>query len=414
MEDDSQTKKKSMDSREPIPKLFSDLIIDILSRMPVKDLCRFKCVSKSWFALINHPRFIKLHLDRNRHRRRLVISTDTDTLYYIDLETLTPDHESVTALELDFPGDKLEKVDHSIDSLLCIGSSNGLLCVFTQPEDVVVFNPATMECKQIPRIQNREARSLPPLLYGFCYVEAIDDYKFVKVEDLGKEVEIYSLKTNSWKVIDINLKGYEQKRFSPAVPLNGVIHWVVSKEGFSEIIALDLVKERFDVVPSPEVLRNAEGLFSVACLRDRLCLVMGRRDYRNEVWVMNEYGVKASWARVLVADPLLYLQPLCYLGVKETMLFLINMRELAFCDPKNGKFKFVELDGVCSRQYDLDVVSYEDEDEDDGGDAVTVWFDMDVFVESLVSPHFGSVCSAGGSLSFFLFSYSIAFPVTHL
>nr|AGT16108.1 hypothetical protein SHCRBa_020_A05_F_120 [Saccharum hybrid cultivar R570] len=35
--------------------LTDDLVIDILSRVPVKSICRFKCVSPSWRNLISHP-----------------------------------------------------------------------------------------------------------------------------------------------------------------------------------------------------------------------------------------------------------------------------------------------------------------------------------------------------------------------
>jgi hypothetical protein len=35
--------------------LTDDLVVDILSRVPVKSICRFKCVSPSWRNLISHP-----------------------------------------------------------------------------------------------------------------------------------------------------------------------------------------------------------------------------------------------------------------------------------------------------------------------------------------------------------------------
>ena len=35
--------------------LTDDLIVEILSRLPVKSICRFKCVSRHWRALISHP-----------------------------------------------------------------------------------------------------------------------------------------------------------------------------------------------------------------------------------------------------------------------------------------------------------------------------------------------------------------------
>ena len=55
----------SMMSHLPI-----EIITEILSRLPVKCLLRFLCISKSWYALIKHPDFIKLHLHRSIETNR--------------------------------------------------------------------------------------------------------------------------------------------------------------------------------------------------------------------------------------------------------------------------------------------------------------------------------------------------------
>ncbi|TVU45991.1 hypothetical protein EJB05_05502, partial [Eragrostis curvula] len=47
--------------RNPAANLTDDIIVEILSRLPVKSICRFKCVSPHWSALISHP----------DHRRKL-------------------------------------------------------------------------------------------------------------------------------------------------------------------------------------------------------------------------------------------------------------------------------------------------------------------------------------------------------
>ncbi|KAI9160690.1 hypothetical protein LWI28_010691 [Acer negundo] len=68
------------------------LIVEILSRLPVKALCRFRCVSKPWLALINHPRFSKMHISRT-HKQRLIlqksIAQRDHSLYSVELEILS-------------------------------------------------------------------------------------------------------------------------------------------------------------------------------------------------------------------------------------------------------------------------------------------------------------------------------------
>ncbi|TXG71286.1 hypothetical protein EZV62_006221 [Acer yangbiense] len=45
-----------------MPDIPPPLIVEILSRLPLKSLCRFKFVSKNWLVLTNHPRFVRMHL----------------------------------------------------------------------------------------------------------------------------------------------------------------------------------------------------------------------------------------------------------------------------------------------------------------------------------------------------------------
>ncbi|KAG2652667.1 hypothetical protein PVAP13_1NG400000 [Panicum virgatum] len=50
-------KRKLKQERKPNPatQLTDDLLVEILSRVPYRSLCRFRCVSTRWRALISHP-----------------------------------------------------------------------------------------------------------------------------------------------------------------------------------------------------------------------------------------------------------------------------------------------------------------------------------------------------------------------
>ncbi|KAM7528082.1 hypothetical protein LguiB_031492 [Lonicera macranthoides] len=50
-----------------------DLLIDILARLPVKSILRFKCVSKYWYALIGSPDFISNHYNNCNNRAKLLV-----------------------------------------------------------------------------------------------------------------------------------------------------------------------------------------------------------------------------------------------------------------------------------------------------------------------------------------------------
>ncbi|KAI9162613.1 hypothetical protein LWI28_028941 [Acer negundo] len=129
------------------------IIIDILSRLPVKSLCRFMCVSKPWLALINHPRFAKMHLSRT-HKQRLLIHK-SNSLYSVELETLSCLLNSIP-VEIKLPC--IMELERAYTFGPVIGSCNGLLCI----RDVIalkgflLYNPSTKECKRIPDLVQDE------------------------------------------------------------------------------------------------------------------------------------------------------------------------------------------------------------------------------------------------------------------
>ena len=65
------TPSSSIDS---LPILPYEIVVDVLSRLPVKSLMRFQCVCKSFKSLITDPSFAKkhLHASATRHQRFLL------------------------------------------------------------------------------------------------------------------------------------------------------------------------------------------------------------------------------------------------------------------------------------------------------------------------------------------------------
>ncbi|XP_047971284.1 F-box/kelch-repeat protein At3g23880-like, partial [Salvia hispanica] len=180
-----------------------DIVEEILSRLPVKSLLRFKCVSKSCRSLIRSDRFIKRHLEKSKSGRRLecweVIfgNFKSPNLKRCSLLSYLDD-PSVTPLLIDDPITNHLTVDSQI-----IGHSNGLLCIFNKPNSFFLWNPATRFSLQLPK---------PDADYvikcGFGWDGDRDAYKvfavFSKMNGNGiKRIgSIYNSKTNSWKALE--------------------------------------------------------------------------------------------------------------------------------------------------------------------------------------------------------------------
>ncbi|TXG71268.1 hypothetical protein EZV62_006203 [Acer yangbiense] len=171
-----------------------EMIVSILSILPVKSLCRFKCVSKSWLALISDSRFVKMHLTKTQ-RENLFIDADNRSFYSVDLESITYDVDKVDTVKLDFDIEGRKWNPRKP----WISYSNGLLCIVLE-KCFWLYNPSTRERKQV-KFQGDPKFCLG---FGFSYIDSIDDYKFVRLHHLEKIVEIYSLRKNSWKSIEHN------------------------------------------------------------------------------------------------------------------------------------------------------------------------------------------------------------------
>ncbi|KAK6149673.1 hypothetical protein DH2020_017198 [Rehmannia glutinosa] len=346
-----------------------EIIIDILTRLPVKSLLRFRCVSKSWRSMIDGKDFIKLHLHHSfetNSNRTLVVKNNK--LFYVDLDSF----------------ERLDTGNIRFNSHFLVGSCNGLVLLVSTFDNIVLWNPSTRKLNKLP------VTPLPmefvELYYGLGYDSKHDDYKVVRVSQASARVNggcffsetmVYSLKSNSWKKI---------KEFPYAllpsklwgVYLNDALHTVVEHNHCSDaIMAFDIGKEEHYEVPKPEFRGRKRSIDAVDVMGGCLTAVVYGKKNSSEIWVMKEYGVKGSWFKLLcfyppVPEPCLKLFPLAY--------------------SKSGDEVLLNYDGVCLNWYDLKkktvtVACVRGLSASFGATALDMLFYAQVCVASLVSPY---------------------------
>lgn len=361
-----------MPSQFKMSDIPQEIIKDILSRIPVKPLLRFRCVSKSWRSLIDSEDFIKLHLHHcyktNSNRTLLVDSTQ---LFYVDLDSFE---------RLDTGNKRFEP--HSV-----VGSCNGLVLIVSKFDNIVLWNPSTRNLNKLPTtplecFTSFKAKYVKEL-YALGYDSKHDDYKVVRVvqasvrvdsECLFSETKIYSLKANSWKKVeDFPYMLPHSKRWG--VYLNDALHTVVKQSHKSEVImAFDLGKEEHYEVPMPKFSR---GLASVEVMGGCLTAVVPGKKKSSEIWLMKEYGVKDSWIKLLCFNP----------PIPEPC---INLCPLAYS--KRGDEVLLNYDGMCLIWYNLKekiitIACVSGLSASFGTTAVEPPFHAEVCVGSLVSPY---------------------------
>ncbi|OIT37651.1 f-boxkelch-repeat protein [Nicotiana attenuata] len=227
------SKLTNHDSILTIPILPAELVIEILSRLPMKSLLQFTCVSKSWLSLISSPEFIKTHLSLSAnnkgytHHKVMMSSYSrlTSNVKVCSLRSLF--YDSITeAFDLDCPMLSYER--YRYDEVSFIVSVNGLICLLIRDNDYFIWNPSIRKYKKLPK-----PRTTKLVIYrtvsGFGYDEFHDDYKVVMVNfydcaDDG-EVKIYSLKSDSWRSVD---NGGRVLANGQGMFVNGKLHWAAS------------------------------------------------------------------------------------------------------------------------------------------------------------------------------------------
>ncbi|XP_042477173.1 F-box/kelch-repeat protein At3g23880-like [Macadamia integrifolia] len=319
-----------------------DIMKEILLRLPVKSLLRFRCVSQDWQCLISDSSFITLYQNRNSRKENLsLFITDyyTKTFYTVE--------DNSCCKLFDMPAFTSTQLNGDIRSLCIrnrvVGSCNGLLCLISsvfRPSNILyrefiyLFNPTIRKLKKLPHSCRCICLNYLETRLGFGFDPISKDYKVVKIVYSydnrtksridHKDVWVYSLNSDHWRKlgdhipvpipipIPILIPSQRLELPSRTPIVNAAIHWLVSswdKSSYS-IFSFDLVHEVFNELPQPPENGRFEDIVVVGgCLS---VFSRGRHSisyYLMEMWVMKEYGVKESWTKqiiVLNSDACLY------------------------------------------------------------------------------------------------------------
>lgn len=199
----------------------SDLWPEVLSYLPVKSLLRFRCVCRSWLALIDDSDFARSHLARfngNRLETHLftvqalgtmikecVVRCSTTLEITSRLASLTTGKPSSSDAHTNTipPYDGVDgwEVVSSVDGLLMLRNAAYLV------DDQVLFllwNPSIRKFRSVPTLPEFViSEDMEALQWCLGFDPVNNDYKYVRVvqTDLFKFVAVYSVGTNSWKKI---------------------------------------------------------------------------------------------------------------------------------------------------------------------------------------------------------------------
>ncbi|TQD88479.1 hypothetical protein C1H46_026003 [Malus baccata] len=271
-----------------------EIWFEILARLPVKSLLRFRCVCKSWNTLISSPGFKTAHLGKNIMRDSydyFLIRTANYRFSLYCRDTVAK------CLDLELP--EQENI-----SLRINGSCNGLLCLSNHlgrclRNPIYLWNPSIRKFKRLPKGLIQHTIRFDATGIGFHSGE--NDYKVVRiVRFLGKkcifEVEVYSVRLDAWKRISAvpplspNVSSFNTNAFAY---IDGVVYWIVfdHSQQRSSILSFDFVGEVFQKIELPDKMGKGIEFFHTSIgVFERLVSMFHYRqdgkDYNCDIWVL--------------------------------------------------------------------------------------------------------------------------------
>ncbi|KAL9409365.1 hypothetical protein AB3S75_047706 [Citrus x aurantiifolia] len=228
-----------------------DLLTEILIRLPIKSLLKFKSVSKHWLSLISNPVFC----------RRLSLIRKPITGLFVDRIALKVNNPEYDFINLDSnpsspPFRTLTFVNDSY-GIQILQSCNGLLLCSGGHGNYYICNPSTNQCRLLPQAPvgggvsgsilgvNLAFDPSKSSYYQVVYVGACDSFL-----DGQLHMEIYSSETGDWRPYGGILPAPSGINFNTGVFWNGAINW----ESSSEIsLYFDVDQEKVKEMPMPPI-----------------------------------------------------------------------------------------------------------------------------------------------------------------
>jgi molecular chaperone HtpG len=365
-----------------------DNILCILSKLPLKSMKRFECVCKLWANTLIQNSYFMITCNNN------LISKSN---YYDDTYLVLQHGEGQSgrcygAYRYEFyllPGQKFEdriKIDwpppfqEDDSGIYVLGtvSINGILCLHQRHKGrLVLWNPIARESKIIPQ---SPFEYVPPHrhpcyeLHGFGYDHVTNDYKVIQFVDscvIGEAIvedrssyetfwEIYSLRSNSWRKLDVNIPNgyfYTLKR-RIGVYTNGICHWWARTFGSPDVeeclVSFNFSTELLFTTPMPSYLDVSRSFKLVdrelVLLNESIALIATYKEIATiHISTLGELGVRESWIKLFTITCLPFIEYPIGVG---------NLNNIVFFKKNGNKIAWIDLNTKMIEELDVKVEKY--------------------------------------------------------
>ncbi|KAJ7943069.1 F-box protein [Quillaja saponaria] len=250
----------------------NDVVLDILKRLPVKSILRFKLLSKECCSTISSPFFHEMHHEKSSKNNLRLLFQDKDQQdrkVVTSCRWVTTDIEGNRRISADFVTNcRVYNIIASGFGLICFSGSNNN----NHKQLIFVCNPSTKEVIALPSDPSSSMFSKYPIAgFGMGYDAATKVYKVVHLFytnynpcsipdhqtcDLGCEViELTNGSHGAWRVVQEKCH-IQVNRYSSPVFVNETLYWKANNHSRMEklgyIVSFNVKKEEFQILDSPE------------------------------------------------------------------------------------------------------------------------------------------------------------------
>ena len=287
----------------------TDIIFEILSRLPVKTLCRFRCVSKRWHSLVSDPAFTAAHQSL---AEPLLVGTvrGDETLRLMDMEGNVV--RSVDCVHRSW------MLKNSIDDLVCFSSDQ-----HPYPEVIDLATGKMLLTRSDIDDEDMQWYDYVGYSFGFGRTALSRVYKVVRLKEhivtrngIEQTSDVLTLGDSSgWRHTELPNPIVDCHQSSVAI--NGVLHFLMLSG--DNIICFDLESESWNKdIEGPRKANYDNDLWedtwdnNIAKLNDTLCMVQRKvhtsgQKY-TDIWLLNDSDnsiwCKTYTIRVVIRNPL--------------------------------------------------------------------------------------------------------------
>ncbi|KNA15761.1 hypothetical protein SOVF_095260 [Spinacia oleracea] len=293
------------DSRQTLAVdcLYNTVMEEILPRLQVKSLIRFKSVCKDWLFTISKGSFAKSQIKLCIPSHQIIVLTTSP------IESIKQLNSFYLLNRDDEPSDHLKQLmnlddddfHNNVLDLLIVGTCKGLVCLYFRGKCGFcrIWNPATNQYRDIVNPDDHQGWGVQS--HGFGYVSSTDDYKIVSwstsIKDSIKRLYVFSLKAGNWKSVSSLFKMRMPDGIEKSVLVDESVFWIVRKGEFwcnvQHILCFDLGTEKFKEIPWMDSMNaRYDTTIKLSAINGYLSFICPCRSITKDVdvWMLKQSG----------------------------------------------------------------------------------------------------------------------------